>query len=62
MVESRHSYWVAIKHVLRYLHGTIGYGMRYVLGFEVRIHVYNDFDCEGSAMDKNNTLGYYFSL
>jgi hypothetical protein len=26
MVEPRHYHWVATKHVLRYLHGTVGYG------------------------------------
>jgi hypothetical protein len=35
MVELRHFHWVATKHVLRYLHGTIGYGLRYVSGGEV---------------------------
>jgi hypothetical protein len=35
MVEPRHFHWVATKHVLRYLHGTVGYGLRYVSGGEV---------------------------
>jgi hypothetical protein len=30
MVEPRHLHWIATKHVLRYLHGTVGYGFRYV--------------------------------
>jgi hypothetical protein len=32
MVEPRHVHLVATKHVLRYLHGTVGYGLRYVSG------------------------------
>jgi hypothetical protein len=44
MVESRHFHWVAAEHVLRYLHGTIGYGLRYVLGGEVRLQGYTDSD------------------
>ena len=30
MVDPRHVHWIAIKHVLRYQHGTVGYGLRYV--------------------------------
>ena len=29
MCEPRKIHWVAAKHVLKYLHGTIGYGLRY---------------------------------
>jgi hypothetical protein len=29
MVEPRQSHWKAARHVLRYLKGTIHYGMRY---------------------------------
>jgi hypothetical protein len=51
MVESRHLHWVATKHVLRYLHDTVGYGLRYVLGGEVRLQGYIDFDWTGSTVD-----------
>jgi hypothetical protein len=30
MVEPGHVHWIEEKHVLRYLHGTVGYGLRYV--------------------------------
>jgi hypothetical protein len=36
IVEPRHVHLVAEKHVLRYLHGTVGYGLRYVSGSEVK--------------------------
>ena len=61
MVESRHFHWVAAKHVLRYLHGTIGYGLRYVSG-EVRLQGYTDSDLEGSAVDRKSTSERCFSL
>ena len=44
MVESRHVHWVPAKHVLRYLHGTVGYGLRYVSGGEVRLQGYAYFN------------------
>jgi hypothetical protein len=42
MVEPRHVHLVTTKHVLRYLHGTIGYGLRYVLDDEVKLQGYTD--------------------
>jgi hypothetical protein len=44
MVELRHFHWVATKHVLRYLRGTVGYGLRYDSGGEVRLQGYTDYD------------------
>jgi hypothetical protein len=55
-------HWVATKHVLRYLRGTIGFGMRYVGGDGVRLHGYSDSDWEGSAVDRKSTYGGCFSL
>jgi hypothetical protein len=37
MVEPRHYHWVAVNHVLRYLLGIVGYGLRYVSGGEVKL-------------------------
>jgi hypothetical protein len=37
MVEPIQYHWVAENHVLRYLHGTVGYGLRYVSGGEVKL-------------------------
>ena len=37
MVEPRHVNWMVEKHMLRYLCGTIGYGLRYVLGGDVKL-------------------------
>jgi hypothetical protein len=57
MVDLREFHWVATKHVLRYLHGTIGYGLRYFLSGEVILQRYTNSDWERSAVDKNSTLG-----
>ena len=62
MVEPRHIHWVAAKHVLRYLHGTVGYGLRYVSGEEVKLQGYLDSNWAGSVVDKKSTLGCCFNL
>jgi hypothetical protein len=37
MVEPRQVHWMATKHMLRYLHGIIGYGFRYVSSGDVKL-------------------------
>jgi hypothetical protein len=44
MFEPRHVHWIVTKHVLRYLHGIVGYGLRYVSNGEVKLQGYTDFD------------------
>jgi hypothetical protein len=48
--------------VLRYLHGTVGYGLRYASDGEVKLQGYVDFDWAGSAVDWKSTSGCCFSL
>jgi hypothetical protein len=62
MVEPRHVHLVAAKHVLRYLHGTVGYGLRYVSDGEVKLQGYTDSDWARSAVDRKSTSGCCFSL
>jgi hypothetical protein len=56
MVEPRQVHWMAAKHMLRYLHGTVGYGLRYVSGGDVKLQGYTDSDWAGSAVDRKSTL------
>jgi hypothetical protein len=44
MVELRHVHWIATEHVLRYLRGTMEYGLRYLGGDGVRLQGYSDSD------------------
>jgi hypothetical protein len=62
MVEPRQVHWVAAKHVLRYLQGTVGFGLKYVKDNGVRLHGYLDSDWEGSVIDKGNTSIACFNL
>jgi hypothetical protein len=62
MVEPRQVHWIAAKHVLRYLHGTMEYGLRYVRGDGVQLQGYTDSDWAGSAVDRKSTSGCCFNL
>jgi hypothetical protein len=61
-VEPRHEHWIVAKHVLRYIHGTINYGLRYTVSSDIQLHGFTDSDWAGSAEDKKSTSGMCFSL
>jgi len=42
MSQLRQTHWIAAKHVLRYLQGTIGYGLRYAANVDLRLEGYTD--------------------
>jgi hypothetical protein len=48
------------KHMLRYLHGTIGYGLRYVSGGDEKLQGYTDSDWTENAMDRKSTSRVLF--
>jgi hypothetical protein len=62
MVEPRHVHLIAAKHVMRYLKGTIEYGIKYDADCEFRLQGYSDSDWAGSVTDRKSTSGCCFSL
>ena len=48
--------------MLRYLKGTIDYGLRYVVECEFRLVGYIDSDWAGSVTDRKSTSGCCFNL
>jgi hypothetical protein len=62
MVESKQVHWVATKHVLMYVCGIVGFGLKYVRGGGVRLHGYSDTDWAGSAIEKKSTSSVFFGL
>jgi hypothetical protein len=61
MVDPRRVHWIAAKHILRYLKGTIEYGLQYVKGDHISLVGYSDSDWAGSAVDWKSTSGCCFS-
>ena len=37
MVEPRRAHWVVAKHILKYLRGTVEYGLKYTKGNEIQL-------------------------
>jgi hypothetical protein len=62
MCEPKHIHMVVVKHILRYVRGTIAYGLRYTSSGGVMLHGYTDSDWMESTVDQKSTSGYCFSL
>ena len=61
--KPQREHYVAAKHVLRYLKGTINYELCYVKCDEgLSLIGYSDADWVSSVIDRRSTTGYYFSL
>jgi hypothetical protein len=61
-VEPRHEHWIVAKHILRYLRGTLNYGLRYASNSDVQLHGFTDSYWAGSVDDRKSTSGICFSL
>jgi hypothetical protein len=62
MCEPKHIHLVVVKHILRYVRGTIAYGLKYTSSGGVMLHGFTDSDWMRSAVDRKSTSGYCFSL
>ncbi|XP_040956175.1 uncharacterized mitochondrial protein AtMg00810-like [Gossypium hirsutum] len=51
-------HWVAVKRVLRYLQGTIEFGLYYTPADQVDITVFSDSDWGSSLEDRRSTSGF----
>jgi len=53
-------YWIALKHVLAYVKGTIGYGITYQAGGHLNLIGYVDSDFAGCKNTRRSTEGTIF--
>ena len=62
MAKPHESHWNAAKAVLRYLKGTLDYGIKYTDASDVELTGYSDSDWAGNLDDRRSTTGYAFSI
>ena len=62
LTDPRSVHLTAAKHILRYLKGTIDYGLKYDVNQKINLHIYVDSYWVGSTIDRKITSGCFFSL
>ena len=55
LTDLRSVHLIAAKHILRYLRGTIDYGLKYKANQKINLEGYVDLEWEGSAIDRKST-------
>uniref|UniRef100_A0A1S3XAK2 Uncharacterized mitochondrial protein AtMg00810-like n=1 Tax=Nicotiana tabacum TaxID=4097 RepID=A0A1S3XAK2_TOBAC len=55
-------HWKAVKPVLRYLRGTLQFGLRVSPKFDFYLHMYSDADWARDLTDRSSTSGYILFL
>jgi hypothetical protein len=61
LVEPRNFHLVVAKHVMRYLKGTLDFGLCYIGDHDVRLVGYTDSYWAGSVSDRKSTSGCSFN-
>ena len=56
LMGSRHVHLMVAKHAVRYLKGTIDYGLKYEVNQKINLEGYVDSDWVDSAIDRKITL------
>lgn len=62
MAKPLESHWIAAKKVLRYLKGTVNFGLMYADNCNVELTGYSDSDWARNPNDRKSTSGYAFNI
>lgn len=62
MVKHTRQHWVAAKHILRYLRGTVDYGLWYRQDDGVRLEDFANADWARNSTNRKSTLGCTFNV
>ncbi|XP_030924682.1 secreted RxLR effector protein 161-like [Quercus lobata] len=62
MEKPKESHWFAAKKVLRYIKGTLDFGLLYSYNNDAALYGYSDSDWGGDQDERKSTTGYVFYL
>ena len=62
LVKPRHVHLIVAKNVMRYLKGTVDYGISYSRDHDFRLYGYIDSYWEGSVTNKKSTSGRCYCI
>ena len=62
MVEPKRAHWAVAKHILRYVRGTVNFGLRYTKGDDIKLSGFTNANWAGSSVDRKSTTGYCFGI
>ena len=62
LTDLRHVHLIAANHSLRYLKGTVDYGLKYEADQKINLEGYVDSDWVGNSIDRKSTSGCCFSM
>lgn len=62
MAKPCETHWKAAKQVLRYLKGTVNFGLLYTDVSDVQLAGYSDSDWTGNLDDRKSTSRYAFNI
>ena len=62
LTNPRNVHLNVVKHIMRYLRGTINYGLKYESNQKINLEGDVDSDWAGSAIDRKSTSGCCFSM
>ena len=62
LMDPRHVHLMVAKHAVRYLKGTIDYGLKYEVNEKIDLEGYVELDWARSAIDRKSTSRCLFSM
>ena len=62
MQSPSQTHWTAVKRVLRYIKGTLDYGLKFSYSDNFVLYGYSDSDWAGCVMSRKSTSGHVFRI